>query len=96
VGEYQKPSRPPPGGQPGGADAVSDALDELAATIDVTGRRSARPRRARGSAVRASRRVAPAGSPATWPVGVLAVVFAIALIVAGFGAYLFCPVQRSS
>jgi hypothetical protein len=94
VGEYQKAEAArPPGGQPGGADAVSDALDELAATIDVTGPGAGGAAAARsrvgGSGKSASRSSRVAGGPGLSRV--LAVVFAIALIVAGFGAYLFWP-----
>ncbi len=94
VGEYQKAEAGrPPGGQPGGADAVSDALDELAATIDVTGSGAGGAAAARsrvgGSGKSASRSSRGASGPGLSRA--LVVVFAIALIVAGFGAYLFWP-----
>ena len=94
VGEYQKAEAArPPGSQAGGADAVSDALDELAATIDATGPGT-------GAAAAARSRVAGSGKPTTRSgrsgrghglSRVLAVVFLVALIVAGFGAYLLWP-----
>jgi len=64
VSDYQRAEAGrPPGTQPGGADAVDDALDELAATVGTGGvGRSARPvggAAPRRRAARRSRRSAP-------------------------------------
>lgn len=94
VAEYQKAEAArPPGTQPGGADAVGDALDELAATVEVTGTgvgtAAAARSRAGGSGKAATR-----SSPGDRGFGLwraLAVMLAAVLIVAGVGAYLFWP-----
>ena len=94
VGEYQRAEAArPPGTQAGGADAVSDALDELAASVDVTGAgagsAAAARSRAGGSGKAATRASRGARGPGLSRA--LAVGLAVALVVAGFGAYLFWP-----
>jgi hypothetical protein len=94
VGDYQRAEAArPAGSQPGGTDAVSDALDQLAATIDVTGAGA-------GTAGAARSRAGGSGKAGTRSSAnghgfglsrVLAVGLAATLIVAGFGAYLFWP-----
>jgi hypothetical protein len=95
VAEYQRvEAARPPGSQPGGADAVGDAMDELAATVDTGSGRSARLAGTSG-AVRVSgvgqghplavQRSGP--SVAVW----LALGLVMALVVAGLGAFLLLP-----
>ena len=95
VAEYQRvEAARPPGSQPGGADAVGDAMDELAATADTGSGRSARLAGTSG-AVRvtgvgqghplAVQRSGP--GVAVW----LALGLVVALVVAGFGAFLLLP-----
>jgi len=94
VGDYQRAEAArPAGSQPGGTDAISDALDQLAATIDVTGAGA-------GTAAAARSRAGGSGKAGTRSSAnghgfglsrVLAVGLAATLIVAGFGAYLFWP-----
>ncbi len=95
VAEYQKAEAArPPGNQPGGADAVGDALDELAATVgageaDRTARRAGGgPGRTTGGGQPAARTVRRFG-PGAWrwvALGLVAV-----LLVGGLGAFLLLP-----
>ncbi len=95
VAEYQRvEAARPPGSQPGGADAVGDAMDELATTVDSGSGRSARLAGTSG-AVRVSgvgqghplavQRSGP--GVAVW----LALGLVVALVVAGLGAFLLLP-----
>ena len=95
VAEYQRvEAARPPGSQPGGADAVGDAMDELATTVDSGSGRSARLAGTSG-AVRVSgvgqghplavQRSGP--GVAVW----LALGLVVALVVAGIGAFLLLP-----
>ncbi|MGD0017672.1 MAG: baseplate J/gp47 family protein [Candidatus Limnocylindrales bacterium] len=96
VAEYQKAeSARPPGTQPGGADGVGDAPDELAATVDSgSGGRAARLTGAAGSrraigpgqpAARSGRRLGVGAS--RW----LALGLVAALAVGAIGAFLLLP-----
>lgn len=96
VAEYQKvESARPPGTQPGGADGVGDAPDELAATVDSgSGGRAARLTGAAGSrraigpgqpAARSGRRLGVGAS--RW----LALGLVAALAVGAIGAFLLLP-----
>ena len=96
VADYQRAeSARPPGNQPGGADAVGDALEELAATVGgADAGRTARVAGSGGSA-RTSAAVQPAArtgrrfGPGAWRWVALALV--VALVVGGVGVYLLLP-----
>ena len=94
VSDYQRAEAArPAGSQPGGADAVSDALDELAATIDATGPGAGAVAAARSRTGGSGKTAARSGRSGRG-LGlsrVLAVALAVVLIVAGFGAYLLWP-----
>jgi hypothetical protein len=96
VSDYQRAEAGrPPGTQPGGADAVDDALDELAATVGTGGvGRSARPvggaapRPARGPAQPAVR---SGGRGSRTPLWLAFGLVAVLILVAGLGAFLLWP-----
>jgi hypothetical protein len=96
VADYQRAeSTRPPGNQPGGADAVGDALEELAATVG--GADAGRTARVVGGG--GSQRASAVGQPAArtgrrfgpgvWRWVALALV--VALVVGGAGAFLLLP-----
>jgi hypothetical protein len=96
VADYQRAeSARPPGSQPGGAGAVGDAREELAATVGT----AAAGRTAKLAGGGGSHRTSAAGQPAArtgrrfgpgaWRWVALALV--VALVVGGLGAYLLLP-----
>lgn len=95
VSEYQRAEAArPPGSQPGGADAVGDALDGLAATVDAGSGASAGVARVAGSrlASGSGRPMPRAGRRFGLGVaGWLALALVAALVAGAFGAFLLWP-----